>query len=279
MHTDPGNESEFPLSTARRTFVGPGPLSAQDLVPTLGAALAGHNDMVVWSFKPLASDVANGAWKPFVTKLAQYIRDNKLQSRVVIVIWHEPENDFKTPALFVSLFDQVHDWLTAVDPTIRTCHAALGYYYRNVTPATAAQWVTKATVNAVDIYSGNSFPLGMTLGDSTAFQTWYGSRPHGRPWAVAERGWVADPAHSADRVASINAEAAWLSSLPAAGRPMFYIVWDTIGTEKNSGLQLDSAAVDAVNVLFARLARPVCPLCHGSGSVDAGTYTVVTVRA
>jgi len=233
----------------------------------------------VWSFKPSPPDVANGAWKPFVQALGKYIVENGVQDRTVIVIWHEAENYFKTAEQFVFMFNTVHDWLMSVDPSIVTSHAALAYAYRDrgtITDKTAKQWVTRATIHSIDIYSGRSFPLEMTLGTSTGFKRWKASRPAGAPWGVSERGWIATAARSAERVASIEAEADWLAALPVEDQPAFYCVWNTEGVENDPTIILDQPAKDAVNRMFARLnaLRPtiVCPLCTGAGRVVPGTY-------
>lgn len=271
----------FPLSAVSREFVAT-PITAQNLIPKLIAACQPaweQGKAVAWSFKPMPADVASGAWKPFIVQLAQYIKDNGLQQKVIIVIWHEPENDvpkyFKSAADFVTLFNTVHEWLMSVDPSIVTSHAALGYQYRNMTPLQAAAWVTKATVHSIDIYSGKSFPLAMTLGTSTPFAIWKASRPLGSRWGVSERGWIADSTKSAARVASIDAEAQWLAMLPPANQPDFYIVWNTVGTENNPDIVLDEAGRAAVNRMFARLVRTVCPLCSGSGYVEPGQDIVI----
>lgn len=277
----------FPLAEVTREFVN-SPIKAQSLVPKLINTCVNRQGpsvrRLVWSFKPDVADVNSGAWKPYIEELAYYIRDNHLESSVIICIWHEPENDvpkyFKTPEKFVRLFDTVHDWLKNIGPDIQTTHAALGYQYSRMTDPVARRWVTKADIHSIDIYSGRSFPLDMTLGTSEAFKRWKDSRPAGSSWGVSERGWIADAAHSAERAASIQQEAAYLAGLPVADRPVFYIVWNTPGTENDPQLVLDAAAEDAVNSLFGALsrtllARMACPLCSGSGNVEPRDYVIV----
>lgn len=278
--------ARFPMAGVTREFES-GVLAPQDLVRRLVARCQQVWDAgktAVWSFKPDPAAVANGTWKPFVLELGQYIKDNDLRDKVVVVIWHEPENDipksFKNAAVFVALFNTVHDWLMSVDPSIVTSHAALGYYYRNLSDVQARQWVTKATVHSIDLYSGRSFPLAMTLGTSAAFTVWKKSRPTGSRWGVSERGWIATDALSGQRVQAIQAESDWLAALPAAERPAFYIVWNTEGTEQDPTIILDTAATAAVNALFARMSvldsgPTVCPLCEGTGTVSPGTYVIV----
>lgn len=292
--------SRFPLMGVTREFEA-NALPAQDLVKRMVARCQPAWDAgktAVWSFKPRLQDVVSGAWQPYILTLGQYIKDKGLQDRVVVVIWHEPENDFTDPAEFVTLFNIVHDLLMRVDPTIVTSHAALGYYYRNISVEAARRWTTKATIDSIDLYSGRSFPIQMTLGTSTAFQTWKQSRPAGRPWGVSERGWIANADMSSLRVQSIWAETDWLMSLPAADRPAFYCVWNTVGTENDPLIVLDKAGESAVNYMFQKLstlagttpAKPVgtppapgpaassqCPMCKGSGTADPGTWLIAKV--
>jgi hypothetical protein len=268
--------SRFPRAEVTREFES-GVLQPQDLVGRMVARCGGiwqAGKTAVWSFKPNPPDVANGKWMPYIHALAKYIKDNGLQDRVVIVIWHEPENDvpkfFKNAADFVRLFNTVQAWLFDVDPTIKTSHAALGYAYRNWAVSQAASWVTKCTIHSIDIYSGRSFPLSMTIANSKAFQTWKASRPASAPWGISERGWIADESRSEERVASINAEADYLASLAPADQPDFYIVWNTEGTENDPTIILDAAGTGAVNALFDRMADVVCPCCKGTGRVPRG---------
>lgn len=274
--------ASFPLTEVTREFeanvIGP-----QDLVKRVKARCQSAwsaGKTVVWSFKPDAAAVDSGRWQSDVTALAQYLKANNLSGQTIVCIWHEPENDFKNPADFVRMFNTVHDWLKAVDPNIKTTHAALGYYYRNVTVATAKKWITKADIHSIDIYSGRSFPLSMTLATSKSFQTWKAALPSGAKWGVSERGFIADASKSAERVAAINAEADYLNGLAEADRPAFYIVWNTAGTENDPTIVLDSAGATAINELMSRLARIVCPLCKGTGYAEAGSsYVIVSKRA
>lgn len=276
--------TRFPLAQATREFV-PGVIKPQDLVARLVKNCQKVWDaglIAVWSFKPSPAEVARGAWKPYILALAKYIKANKLQDKVVVVIWHEPENDlgawFKDAAAFVTLFNTIHDLIMSVDPTIKTCHSALGYRYADkidITDAVAKKWVTKATINAIDLYSGQSFPLAMTLGDSTAFKRWKASRPAGAVWAVTERGWIATAKDSAARAAAIAKEADYLAALPAADKPAYYLVWNTEGTEDNANIILDDAGVAAVNAMFTKIncvppappKRVICPQCKGKGTI------------
>jgi hypothetical protein len=274
--------SRFPRAEVTREFES-GVLEPQDLIRRIEARCRpvwAAGKTAVWSFKPDPAAVDSGRWRPYIEALAQHIKDQGLQAQTVIVIWHEPENDvpkfFNRAADFVRLFNTVHDWLKAIDPTILTSHAALAYAYRNWTIGQAKGWVTKCDIHSVDIYSGRSFPLSTTIGNSKAFRTWKASRPANAAWGISERGWIATDARSEERVASINAESDYLASLAPADRPDFFIVWNTEGTENDPTIILDDAGVGAVNALFARMTEVVCPLCDGKGSIPSDKRFTLT---
>jgi hypothetical protein len=274
--------SSFPRTVVTREFES-GIIAPQDLVRRMVARCGpiwAAGMTAVWSFKPDPGAVYSGLWKPYVVALAQYIKDHDLHDQVVIVIWHEPENDvpkfFSGPADFVRLFNTIQSWLLSVDPAIVTSHAALAWAYRNWTVAQARAWVTQCTIHSLDIYSGRSFPLAMTLGTSKAFATWKTSRPVDTPWGLSERGWIADESRSAERAASIEAESDYLVALPLAERPSFYVVWNTSGVEDDPTIILDGAAVAAINALFDRMATLQCPLCGGDGTIPADKRFTLT---
>lgn len=264
--------ARFPLVEVTREFEG-GVIEPQSLVTRIQrrcSPIWAAGKTAVWSFKPEPRSVLAGSWDGYLEGLARYLQKSRLFEQTVIVPWHEPENDMSADS-FVALFDHVHDTLTAVEPGITTSHAALGYWYRNVSVDQARAWTTKATIHSIDLYSGRSFPLAMTLGTSDAFATWKASRPDGARWGVSERGWIADASGSADRVTAIDMEADWLRGLSPVEQPDFYIVWNTPGTEGDKKIVLDVAGVNAVNDLFNDMGSIDCPLCHGSGRVPPGT--------
>ncbi len=263
----------FPLAEVTREFEA-GILEPQSLVTRIerrcGPVWAAGKT-AVWSFKPNAAMVLSGAWQPYITALGRYLAAEGRADKTDVVIWHEPENDMGAEQ-FVTLFNTVHDWLKAASGgVVVTSHAALGWRYRNWTVEQASHWVTRADIHSIDLYSGRSFPLAMTCQTSVAFQVWKESRPAGTRWGVSERGWIADPTGTAQRVAAIDAEAEWLRALPVAEQPDFYIVWNTPGVENDPKIVLDAGGVAAVNDLFGDLTQVECPLCHGAGTVPPGT--------
>lgn len=293
-------KQRYPLVEMTREFKG-GVIEPQNLNPAtknLCQKVWDQGLICNVSFKFSVAEVLNGKWQPFIEQWAATTRDTGRSAQTILTVWHEPENDkhFRNAEQFVTYFNQVHDWVKAVDPSIMTCHAALGYRYRDngeISNQEALQWVTKADINSIDIYSGRSFPLSMTLPESTGFKRWFTTRPGGSQWAVSERGWIAGADKSAERVASINAEFDWLASLEPEAMPAFYIVWTTEGTEGDPLIPLDDAGRAAVNEGFARIHAKLnpqptsepetpapcesvqCPTCNGVGTIPS-SWTVTT---
>ncbi len=288
----------YPLTQATREFKSR-EIVPQNLIPSVEALCrkVWDEDLIaVYSFKPNRSAVASGAWRPFVEQLASYIRDQKLTDKFILVPWHEPENDM-TADEFVSLFNAVHAWVKNVNPRLLTCHAALGYRYRDggeIDDGEAPKWKTRADINAIDLYQGRSFPLGQIFPENSAFKRWHqfvvgGS---GNPWASTERGFIAAADQQSLRADTIRREADWLATDPVGKECMLLLLWDTIGTEGDQLIPVrDQAGKDAVNYYMGKLtaepetdpepeikAQTDCPLCLGSGKVATGqTITIVKV--
>ncbi len=309
-------QARYPHLAITREFKG-GIVKPQNLIPSLRNLCQDVWDAGLVcnvSFKFSKADVFNGQWQIYIEQMARYLTDNELTGKTVLTIWHEPEDDardsfpngmkpnkvpeFESGVEFVKYFNTVHRWLKGVNQQIVTSHAALGYGYRpkiggprdkSAYVTHPAQWVTECDIDAIDIYSGRSFPLNMTLGNSEAFKRWRDSRATATTWGVSERGWIADAMKYDERNASIAAEAEWLAALPDNERPAFYIVWTTEGVENDPKIILDSTGRDAVNDMFSKLKQPPaeepapeqpkmgqCPLCQGSGKVPTDqTFNVI----
>jgi hypothetical protein len=305
-------KARYPRTVITREFKG-GVIKPQNLVKsTLNLCQKVWDAGLVCnvSFKLSPAEVFDGTWQIYVQQLCRFLVDNGRTGSTVLTFWHEPEDNardsypngtdkemaFADGAEFVRYFNTLHEWCKSVSRAIVTSHAALGYGYRpavggakdkSAWVANPDAWVTNADIHAIDIYSGRSFPLAMTLNTSDAFKRWHDSHP-GR-WGVSERGWTTDRMNSSLRVESVNAELAWLASLPDDERPVFYILWLTEGVENDPNLKPDAAMTTAINAGFdAIMTEPPeepqeppandqqCPLCHGSGRVPLGTYNIVT---
>jgi hypothetical protein len=219
---------------------------------------SGHT--AVWSFKPAPARVFDGTWKQPVQQLARYLYAYRDVCPTIVTIWHEPENDiprwFATPEEFVTMFNTVHVWLTAIHPDLITCHAAMAYAYRDsglMDDTQAARWRTLARLNSIDAYSGRSFPLTTILPELSGYARWRRKVDrYSAQWGVTERGWTCPPIGSADRARTIAREFRWLTH--QARPPQLYLIWGSSGSEGDEGLALDAAAQTAVRDGFRLLA-------------------------
>ena len=255
--------ADYPGHRATREFL-PGVRAPQDLIGMIDRMCAdtwrnGHT--AGWSFKPDPRHVADGTWRRPIQDLGAHLYEHRGDRPTLVVIWHEPENDigahFDSPEHFVTTFNTVHGWLTdGRRRQILTCHAALGYAYRDgaMTDAEARRWRTRAHVHAVDAYSGRTFPLAAILPEHTGYRRWRRELVAGRRWAVTERGWTCRaPGDGAVRVAAINREFRWLGQQERP--PYLYLIWGSSGRELDPGMMLDPDARRAVADGFARLDR------------------------
>lgn len=303
LHTPYETLETYPRTTFTREFT-PNVLDPQNLIPKWESACrrvvtAGMTP--VWSFKPEPGAVLRGLWDPYLQQLADHLNQNMIPNYVCI--WHEPENDlgkyFKSARDFTMVFNRVHNQLKAVSPSVQTVHAALGYRYRDggeISDAEATQWRTQADVHCIDLYSGRSFPLSMTMPENSAFKRWHSNLVNGRRWGVTERGWTLGPdapvngqaqaEAERERADCIRREADWLATTDC----QMYIAWDSLGTEGDPGLMIrDTVGVTALQGLMDKVTKqpepdpeptPMdttdCPLCNGSGRVKTGqTITIV----
>lgn len=274
-------KERFPrVKLGPRLFAG-APMVPRDLVtklvnqcgPTWDAGL-----IALWSFKPDINSVLSGAWDARLRELAQFIKDNP-DKKVWVIIWHEPENDMSA-STYVRLFNRCHDVLKSVHPQLITVHSALTYRYREggeiLDPS---DWLTKADVLAADVYSGRSFPLSATLPEHSGFKRWLAGLVGTRSYALTERGFIADDAHSAERVDTMRREAHWLTNSVDGQRCIAYELWNTPGAENDPLIVLDTAGeaagVELMNAVTGFVPEPTepepethtvtCPLCKGEG--------------
>ena len=275
--------TRFPGTTNTRVFTND-ILLPQPLIPKIVAAAGPSWDAGAtcwWSVQLSVAYVADGTWEAYVRELASYLKDHP-DFKTVVVLWHEPEDNFLDAREYVSYFNRINGWLKDVHPDIKTCHAANSYYYRQGGAiASPSAWRTDADIHSTDIYSGRSFALNTILPEQTAFTRWReGLVGAENPYAITERGWfakVGDPALSALRAATIRREAEWLRDTSEGQLCTSYIVWNTPGYQNYPDLVLDRDGELAVTDLMHTFVRPPppppvlrkvtqeCPTCYGTG--------------
>lgn len=280
--------ADYPHTKHTREFKA-NPIQPQNLVPLMRQACspAWSVGLCAWfSFKPLGKPED---WRPYYEVAIQWLRDNKLFHLITFVIWHEPENDMPAKQ-FVDMFNAHHDILKSINPLALTCHAALSYLYhpkvkgKGIDKIVPSQWVTRADYDAIDAYSGRSWPLGQMLPEMEVFKQWYDAVPGSKSgaWVTTERGFIAAPENDALGAETIGREADWLVSNPIGQLCRVYLAWDTIGAEGDPLIPFGPARKAAMQSLMNRITAPPviepepqpevktrtisCPLCYGSGS-------------
>lgn len=194
--------------------------------------------------------VAAGEWDDRLTTLGHAVAGQQ----IVLVIWHEPENDM-TAETFVAGFTAARTALKSAAPDLTVAYSAMAYQWRPLSTSTAdpTAWAAvDADLYLVDVYSGKSFPAETILPEHPGFVSWYtemiAAHP-GRRWGVSERGILAGPT----RVDTINREAAWLADTAAGRSCALYVWWNTPGTEGDARWLLDAAGEQAITALIARV--------------------------
>lgn len=258
----------FPGATATRVFVGPGPLKVgTDLAAKVAAAcratLAAGGIPVV-SFKLLPPDVAAGLWDGALRKLGAWLAKHP---QVIVVPWHEPEDDHPTAAAvkaYAAAFNRIRTLVKALSPATVVAYCAMGYQWgpQGSAVANRAVWrLVEADLYLCDVYSGKSFPASAILPEHAGFARWRAEivdAVPGRRWGVGERGILAGPT----RAATWARESDWLTG---PGRDCaVYVVWNTPGTEDDDrwvqrstyGTDGDGGEISAVRDLVAALTVP-----------------------
>lgn len=246
---DPAETMEaFPGARFTREFVGPGPLkpgaNVIALVEDKARPTWDAGGVPVVSVKLLPAEVTAGVWDGQLEQLAAWAN---VQPDMVLILWHEPEDDFATEAAargFVASFNRQYKILKAGAPRLIVAYAANSYAWRPSDPRTAytAIWqALAADLYLCDVYSGNTFRADLILPDHPGFRRWkqmiadYVS-PAGiavrRRWGLGERGISA----GTTRAQTIRRELDWLR---ADGTIAMYLWWNTPGKESNEAWVVD----------------------------------------
>ncbi len=223
---------------------------------------AGGDAMV--SIKLPLRSVLRGHFDSRLQALGESLGDSSYADRPELIINHEPENDADDiPAsVFVSGFNRGRDNLRKyAKGKLKVSYAGMAYQW--AAPARPSTRRGKAWLGDLhadrylaDVYFGKSFSQGLTLASHPGLTRFaehvLAFHPDAR-MGLAEYGRLADR----KRAAMFAADFAWLqgSDSPFAVRlAEVVLVWNTAGTEGNSGWLLDDAAEMAVRAGLAGLA-------------------------
>lgn len=275
-------KSAFPSVTLGRVFTqSDTPIAAQSIITSVNFYCQPYWDeslVPIVSFNPLNSDVASGAWTPYLRELAEHL---KTKPTTKVVVRHEPEGKM-TGKEFGAMFTRVRSIMKDTYPTLQIGASYMIYHWLpspsnpNLSIAgntdNPTEWWVDADFYAADVYSGRSVALNLTLPEHPGFARWLSLLVHSTDnFAITERGfetalrdgsgnlvvdggghYIDDPTLHATRVTTIGREADWLLT-PTGQRCVFYTYWNTSGAEASPALVLDATGETALNSLFTRV--------------------------
>jgi hypothetical protein len=246
-------------------------------VTACGAALAAGLSPI-FSVKLDRAQVAAGQWDKPVHDLAQYMASRRGANK--LAFWQEPENDMPA-ADYVAMFNRLATHAKSAYADLQVVYPAMAYQWAPNAHRTASvegktdnpdAWAAvQADIFAIDVYSGKSFPVHTILPDHPGFRRWQDTLVKGRPYMVAERGFIATAADWPVRAQAIAREAEWLASTDEGRRCTGYVYWNTTGTENNPLLPLDvlygvQALAQLVSALTGQPTRPAGRPSSAGGS-------------
>lgn len=269
----------FQKSELGRCFTGSPITTVQDLRPkvmtTLKPYLSAGTRKIYISIKTDQAQTKSGAWDARYYELGKRILDIQATYDVELVVipWHEPEDDFASGRDFVSYYDKVHESLdNAGGPDIKIMPCYMSYHWApggmggSVKGKTnnPSEWFQESIMRdgvVVDVYSGRSFKLEQILTEHPGFARWVQHVPAGLEINIGERGWETPSStfpknRSQLRIETMHREFLWLlSDHPVAKRIKDYIIWSSPGTERAAGLLMDHGAEKEIDWLLDN-ARP-----------------------
>lgn len=270
----------YPKSGIGRCFTGSPIITVQDLRPkvlaTLQPYLTAGTKKIYISIKTDITQTSAGSWNARYTELAVYIAQLKVQYNVDIIVipWHEPEDNFSSGTAFVTYYNKVYDAVKAGSSAVKVKPCFLSYHWAPGTGGsiggktnTPGLWFTNLKMTdgvTVDVYSGRSFPLNQILMEHPGFSRWILYVPNTVRINLSERGFETPSStnstnRSSLRASTMRREFDWLlTSDPIAMRCDDYTIWSSPGAEKAAGLIMDAAAEAEID-RFLSLAFPTSP--------------------
>lgn len=275
--------SRFSKASIGRPFTGKPLTTVQDLRPKAFAALkpylAAGVKIIYLSLKTDITQTRSGAWDARYLELGEYIAQLQIEYGVEIIIipWHEPEDNFPNGKVFVEYHNHVFDAIKTGSMAVKVKPCFMAYHWApgkggSIDGKTNSpnEWFNGLKMSdgvTVDVYSGRSFVLQLTLPEHPGFMRFIRYLPTDVRWSATERGWETPSSTNSIfrptlRVTSMHREFVWLlSDDPIAKRCDDYTIWGSPGTENAPGLLMDDSAEREIDwfldQLFAQISQPV----------------------
>lgn len=275
-------KARYPLATIGCVFTGKPLTLVQDLrakvFNALKPYLAAGVKVLYLRVKTDITQTRSGAWDARYLELAVYIAKLQLEYGVEIILipWHEPEDNFPNGKTFVEYYNRVFDAVKAgstavkVKPCFMTYHWAPGktgsIEGKTDNPSDWLNGLKMTDGVTVDVYSGRSFGLQLILPEHPGFARFIFHLPSSIRWSTTERGWEtpskADKNYRPSvRVTSMHREFVWvLSDDPIAQRCDDYTVWSSPGTENAPGLVIDPMGEREIDSFLEQAHAKVAPV-------------------
>lgn len=262
-------QKAFPRSNMSRAFVNN--VIYSDFVRKVQGALKPHltatDSRIYLSIKTDQSVTAKGGYRKPYGNIARYLCQHSLCTRVRLIAWHEPEDNF-TGKLYQKYFNNVQGAMNDVCPHIMVGTASNSFHWtpkwndknKSVKGSTDApeDWFVNAAFKGLDIYSGRSYPLATILPELDAFNRWHFHNVGDGEFVINERGWATPSKNEPEtqyelRAETILREFDWLVNDPVGQKCTDYQYWNSSGKEKDEGLVLDPIGEEALRQGIALL--------------------------
>lgn len=263
----------YPRSGLGRCFTGRPLTIVQDLRAKVFATLKPYLDAgvetIYISIKTDINQTLNGDWNGRYKELGVYLTqlEQEYGVRIVVIPWHEPENDFLAGKVFVKYYNIVQGNIKISAPDIKIKPCFMTYHWAPGSGGsvkgktnTPGDWFNGLRMDdgvLADVYGGRSFKLEQTLLEHPGFVRWLQYLPLGVLISIGERGWETPSStfptnRSALRASTMRREFDWLlSGDPTAARIEDYMIWSSPGNENAAGLILDTAAEAEIDRLLS----------------------------
>lgn len=273
----------YPGAKIGRAFTGAPKTTVQDLRPSVKTAIQPYLDANVKKiYVSVKTDIAStraGSWNARYTELGVAIASWQTQynCEIILIPWHEPEDDFTDGLAYVHYYNKVRSFTKAGSSAVKVKPCFMTYHWAPNSNNTASidgktnspsHWLNGLEMGdgiCYDAYNGRSFPLDQIAHEHPGVARLIANLPSTVRLNMGERGWETPSStnttnRSALRVTTMDREFDWLlSGANGAERYDDVTLWSSPGTEGSPGLVFDAAAEDLVEDFIVAVNTPPTP--------------------